>query len=139
MAEAIEKAVLETKAKSDENEEEGVTENTLPVTEPEEDVPKEDHVARRKRPNQSGAPRETSQQQQQEELSVGDEEQITSHSSKYETDTSDDDYFEVSHRTLKKPTFVSKATRTTVMKNNNKKTRTGEARTRRGASQREHK
>ena len=82
MAEAIEKAVLETKAKSDENEEEGVTENTLPVTEPDEDVPKEDPVVRRKRRNQSGAPRETSQQQQQEELSVGDEEQITSHSSK---------------------------------------------------------
>ena len=34
MAEAIEEAVVETKTKSDEREEEGVTENTLPVTEP---------------------------------------------------------------------------------------------------------
>ena len=51
--------MVETKTKSDESEEEGVTENTLPVTEPEADVPKEDPVERRKRQNQSGAPRET--------------------------------------------------------------------------------
>ena len=59
MTEAIEEAVVETKTKSDESEEEGVTENTLLVTETEADVPKEDPVERRKRPNQSGAPRET--------------------------------------------------------------------------------
>ena len=59
MAEATEEAVVETKTKSDKSEEEDVTENTLPVTEPEADIPKEEPVERRKRPNQSGAPRET--------------------------------------------------------------------------------
>ena len=59
MAEVIEEAVVVTKTKFDESEEEGVTENTLPVTEPEADAPKEDPVERRKRPNLSGVPHET--------------------------------------------------------------------------------
>lgn len=102
VAEVIEEEVVEATEE----------EQKAAAEEPAHDPP-EDSLSRRQRIR---AALLSKQAQQQEELPVEEEDESESDSSEYETDTSDDEYFEGSHRTLKKPTFVSKENRATVIK-----------------------